>query len=123
MVVTDAAGATRTVSGFTGNCQNGGPLKTALPDAAEATLEFSVLAYPNPFEDVTAISIDLPEEGKVKAEVYSLDGRKVGPSHVDQILPAGHHEFVLPFHGMASGVYLCRVSYNEEVHYLRLVDK
>ena len=66
-------------------------------------------AYPNPFNAQTVIPFTLDRAGKVELTVYDVLGREM---RVQQAAPlqAGMHEFVWNAEGMASGVYLVRLS-------------
>jgi len=64
--------------------------------------------YPNPFNPVTTIQYQLPEEVKVRLEVYDLLGRKVA-TLLDRRVPAGYHEVSFDASSLASGVYIYRL--------------
>jgi len=76
--------------------------------------------YPNPFNPVTSISYDLPEQAKVKLEVFNVLGQRVRVL-VDGEQPAGHLQ--VEWNGtddngaqVASGMYFYRLTtdqYNE----------
>jgi hypothetical protein len=64
--------------------------------------------YPNPFNPVTTINFELPEDSDVQIAVYSSIGQKVGEL-VHSHLAAGRH--VTHFNGsnLASGLYFCEM--------------
>jgi len=64
--------------------------------------------YPNPFNPLTTIQYQLPEEMKVRLEVYDLLGRKVA-TLLDRRIPAGYHEVSFDASSLASGVYIYRL--------------
>ncbi|MEJ2052053.1 MAG: T9SS type A sorting domain-containing protein [Calditrichota bacterium] len=64
--------------------------------------------YPNPFNPVTKIQYQLPEEVKVRLEVYDILGRKVA-TLLDRRIPAGYHEVSFDASSLASGVYIYRL--------------
>jgi hypothetical protein len=71
--------------------------------------EFSFLPnYPNPFNPATTIRFSIPVRSAVRLEVYSLDGRR-GARLVDEVRPAGVHEFRWDAAGAASGTYMVRL--------------
>ncbi len=65
--------------------------------------------YPNPFNPNTVISFNLPESGEVSLKVYDLMGREVA-TLVDGRLNSGEHTFNFNANGLASGVYLYRIT-------------
>ena len=69
--------------------------------------------YPNPFNSSTIIPFTLNRAGKVKINIYDITGRSVGVQYIEPLqtwFPAGTHEFVWNAEGMASGVYLVRLT-------------
>ena len=60
---------------------------------------------PNPFNNETMLTFELPEAQHVNVSVYSVDGRRVATYH-DQQLPTGRHSLRIDFQGRASGVYV-----------------
>lgn len=72
---------------------------------------FTVLQnYPNPFNPSTTIEFSIPSLTNVRAEVFDLIGRKVG-TIMDQELVGGKHRIVFNAReGMASGVYIYRIT-------------
>ncbi len=64
--------------------------------------------YPNPFNQHTVISFELPEAGMVSLKVFDITGREVA-SLVNGHLSLGYHEVVWNAEGMSSGVYFVRM--------------
>ena len=68
---------------------------------------------PNPFNPITSIAFDLPEDSQVKVSIYDSSGRLVS-ALVDRPLPAGSHRVIwMGRNGtgneVPSGVYFCRL--------------
>ena len=70
--------------------------------------DFSLSAYPNPFNASTTIPFILDRAGQVEMTVYDVLGRRVWGSGF-RVWEAGTHEFVWDAEGMASGVYFVRL--------------
>lgn len=64
--------------------------------------------YPNPFNAVTVVPINLSANGRVTATLYDLAGRAV-QTIVDGQYSAGSHLLSIDANGISSGVYLIRV--------------
>jgi hypothetical protein len=64
---------------------------------------------PNPFNPLTTIRFATAAPGRVTLRLYDLAGRQVRVL-VDADLPAGIHATTLDGTGLASGVYVCRMS-------------
>ncbi|MEM8484535.1 MAG: T9SS type A sorting domain-containing protein [Bacteroidota bacterium] len=60
--------------------------------------------YPNPFNPVTTLSYQVPEEVHVQLAVYDLQGRMVDLL-VDKTVAAGRYEVTFEANHLASGVY------------------
>ncbi len=65
--------------------------------------------YPNPFNPSTNIQFSLARQERVSLRVYDVLGRLVA-TLVEGVLPAGAHSATFDAAGLASGVYICRVS-------------
>lgn len=70
--------------------------------------------FPNPFNPQVTIAFSLPEESRVRAEVYDLLGRRVR-TLADAVLPVGQHEVFWDSRDeagrpKATGTYILRIS-------------
>ena len=65
--------------------------------------------YPNPFNPVTNIKFDIPEEAAVEVKVYDISGKETA-SIVDARLKAGNHEYKWNADNLASGIYFVRLT-------------
>jgi hypothetical protein len=70
--------------------------------------------YPNPFNPTTVVEFGVKLPGHVRLEVYNLQGSLVATLQDDE-MPAGHHSVVWSPNGLASGLYLVRMTANEFV--------
>ena len=84
---------------------------TLVEDFGNNTIEYFTLhpPSPNPFNNSTTISFDLPAAGNIDLSVYDIAGRMV------QALGTGHwalgqHRVVWDAEGMSSGIYLVRLT-------------
>jgi hypothetical protein len=64
--------------------------------------------YPNPFNPSTTITYTVPEEMRVRLDVYDILGRRVA-TLVDQSQNAGRYQVQFDMTRYASGVYLYRI--------------
>ena len=69
--------------------------------------------YPNPFNPSTRVSFRLSEAGQVRFQVFDVTGREV--HRQDQILQTGSQNFSWDAAGLASGVYIIKLSSGGEV--------
>lgn len=65
--------------------------------------------YPNPFNPTTNISFALPARSEVRLEVFDMLGRKV-ETVFNGVKPAGSHMVTFDASGLASGVYIYKLS-------------
>ncbi|MGM0739593.1 MAG: T9SS type A sorting domain-containing protein, partial [Bacteroidota bacterium] len=65
--------------------------------------------YPNPFNPATVIRFQLPETSDVTLEVFNMLGQRVSLL-ADGRMTAGEHEVSWDATGMASGLYLYRLT-------------
>lgn len=72
--------------------------------------EFALEAnYPNPFNPVTTISYQLPEESKIGLSIFDMNGSLV-TTLVNQEMPAGCYEVRWNATGLSSGIYFYRLT-------------
>lgn len=76
--------------------------------------------YPNPFNPSTVIAFNIPAAGLTTLVVYDLEGRAVA-NLVDGMQSAGRHEATFNAAGLASGIYLARLTSNGESATRKLV--
>jgi len=78
-------------------------------------VEFSVSnAYPNPFNPVTALNINLPEDNLVKVNVYNVTGQLIDAVFSNN-LTAGSHSITWDAGNLTSGVYLIRTEAGKNI--------
>jgi hypothetical protein len=83
---------------------------TGVAPGGGAPADFHLLAaYPNPFNPRTSITCSLPERGRVTIDVVNLSGQKVAVL-ADQVAGPGRLDVPFVGSGLASGVYLCRLT-------------
>jgi hypothetical protein len=85
---------------------------TAVVSTKGLPIEFALQQnYPNPFNPTTQIRFDVPQESRVRLEVFSLIGQKVA-TVFDGIKSAGTHEVPFDATNMTSGVYVYTLTAN-----------
>jgi hypothetical protein len=85
------------------------PTFTSVAPAKELPMNYELRQnYPNPFNPSTIISYSLPEEAKVKIEIYNLLGQKVA-ALVDGVELAGIHSVTWDAHNFSGGIYFYRI--------------
>jgi photosystem II stability/assembly factor-like uncharacterized protein len=70
--------------------------------------DFSVRAFPNPFNAVTSLSFSLPSPSPVSYEIYSIGGRLIAEHYVGYYT-GGAHRFALDASQLPSGVLFLRL--------------
>jgi len=65
--------------------------------------------YPNPFNPTTVVGYQLPVAGNVQLVIYDMLGRKVA-TLAEGHQTAGAHQVRFNATGLASGVYICRLT-------------
>lgn len=68
--------------------------------------------YPNPTQGMAMLSLNIPEEAEVKAEVYNQSGQLLVEENYD--LAAGVHELSLPVKNLLNGLYIIRVQVDDQ---------
>jgi len=75
---------------------------------------------PNPFNQSTVISYQLPVSGAVSLLVYDITGREVAKL-VDGYQNAGDHEVIFDVGNLSSGIYFAQLSANGQIQSQKLV--
>jgi len=76
--------------------------------------------YPNPFNPSTTIHYSLPQPGVIRLTVYDLVGREV-TTLVNEQKEAGHYTVDFNGEGLASGMYLYRLSAGPFTQFKRMM--
>jgi len=86
----------------------------------ETPQNFSLSAWPNPFNPATLISCAVPVSGRLVLKVYDLQGRQVAVL-LDEVRPAGVHQVPFRAEGLSSGVYLVRMQAGNRQESLKVI--
>ncbi len=71
--------------------------------------EFGIIGvYPNPFNDQSVVSFSIPDQMKLKATLYNIQGQKVADLLIKAFAP-GFHSITLNASEMPTGTYLLRL--------------
>ncbi|MBS4013905.1 MAG: T9SS type A sorting domain-containing protein [Bacteroidetes bacterium] len=73
-----------------------------------------ITIQPNPFGDVTRISVNLTEPSEIRLEVFDLLGNRVAIITSGEHFPIGSHDFTFSGHQHTSGVYYLKLTTNKE---------
>ena len=79
----------------------------AAKEAAVPTSDKLCRAYPNPFNNTVNIAFELPQDGKVRLDIFNLLGQKVA-TLVNEPMKAGSHTYRWSGDAASSGVYFYR---------------
>ena len=83
-------------------------------DESSPPKEFAVSQpYPNPFNAVTSISIDLASSDRLITALYDLSGRKI-MTISDGEFKAGRHKFSIEANDLPSGVYIVNIEATQQ---------
>ena len=85
------------------------PVVANEPEADQPVAPILHVPAPNPFAAHTTLRYDVAEAGPVRIAVYDLLGREVAVL-VDEERAAGRYDAVFDGHGLASGIYVVRLS-------------
>ncbi|MCC9166809.1 T9SS type A sorting domain-containing protein [Pontibacter harenae] len=81
----------------------------------------SITAYPNPFAETVTLEFVAKESGKMKLEVFSLQGELVETLYQGEAEAGKTYSFKFDGGSHATGVYLCRLTTANGVLYKRVV--
>jgi hypothetical protein len=82
-----------------------------LPETEILVEYISFAAYPNPFNQSTSISYELPVASFLNISIYDIQGRKIAQL-VNQMKPFGSHKVVFDAKDLSSGVYFAVLNTN-----------
>ena len=75
----------------------------------KSNFDFELLQnFPNPFNPITKIQYNIPQEGKVNISIYNVLGQKVAELLNDNV-KAGKYELAFNGSNFASGIYIYRI--------------
>ncbi|RPH94239.1 T9SS C-terminal target domain-containing protein [candidate division KSB1 bacterium] len=82
-----------------------------MTSAAELPSDYSLSAYPNPFNPSTTISFSITEAGNVRMDVYDVSGRWIR-TLTDENREAGSYAVTFNANDLPSGIYFVRMEAN-----------
>lgn len=80
----------------------------------------AVSQFPNPFNNQTRITFELPNDDFVSLRIFNVLGQEVA-NLVSEKLQAGNHSYVWNANNVASGIYVYRLEVNGHVYQNRLI--
>lgn len=85
-------------------------------------VDYPAVAYPNPFQQRTTISYELPETTIVNLTVYKVQGQKQAVL-VDQIQPAGKYQVEFNGQNLAAGTYIYHLKQGNTFSFGKIVKQ
>ncbi len=82
--------------------------------------EISLVNYPNPFNGITNIELQLKNESVVRMQVLDITGRVVSILQ-DGILSEGEHQFVFDGRRLPKGLYVAKVVVGQEQKTIKMI--
>lgn len=87
---------------------------TGIGESFEKPTDLALIeVFPNPFNAVATISVNLPRQSETEVTVYTPDGRFAGEVF-SGVLTRGTHEFALDMLNYSSGLYLIKMECGKE---------
>lgn len=83
----------------------------------------SLLAYPNPFVEVTTISYVLPQAGRTSVQIRDLEGKLLSQLVDGQYQEAGRHSVAWRGTGVPAGTYVCIIETGTQHLSRRIIRK
>ena len=80
-------------------------------------------SYPNPFNPITNISFDIPDQNKLittKLSIFNLKGQEV-KTIINANITSGRHQMYWNAEGYPSGVYFVQLQYGDKVHNHKII--
>ena len=81
---------------------------------------FELSAYPNPFNPVTTVTLNVPQTGHARLEVFDITGRRLD-TLADDVLPAGLRTFTVDASAWPAGIYIVRAQWGAQSQTIKLV--
>jgi hypothetical protein len=108
-----------TYSGFLSRVVVGGGLDATIARRV-VPQEFSLSAFPNPFNPTTALTFTLPSSSPVTLKVFDVLGRSVYQKDLGR-MNAGEHRQMFDASAFSSGVYFARINTPKDSHIQKLL--
>jgi len=83
------------------------PIVTSAEDSPDAKGEMFFVNYPNPFNPVTTFRFNVRKEGRVRIDIFSVDGRRLC-TVLNRRMSPGEKEISWFSDGLSSGIYFAR---------------
>ncbi|MCK5573026.1 MAG: PQQ-dependent sugar dehydrogenase [Bacteroidetes bacterium] len=99
--------------------------KPSVPTSVEEEVGIPIVSrllqnYPNPFNPSTMIEFFVPVDGPVRLEVYDMSGERVA-TLADEELPAGRHSRRFLGSGLATGIYVYRLTAGAQISARKMI--
>ncbi len=92
------------------------PVGIEQPQAARLKTQ----VYPNPASETAFLRYRISDTRYLISDLYGIDGRKIREI-INQVLPAGEHEFDIDVSDLPAGVYFVRVQAGSDVNVAKLL--
>jgi len=93
----------------------------SITDRNSLPLEFRLYSnYPNPFNESTVITFDLPNSDRVRLKAYDLRGRQID-NLIDTELHSGQYTITWKPQGLPSGLYIIRLSARNKASVIKTI--
>lgn len=90
--------------------------------AAEVAVSTTLLAYPNPFNEMTTIQFSIEKTQSIVVKVYSLAGTEIAVLFEGMAEAGLHYNLEFRSEGIGSGIYIVKmVSASGETRYEKLI--
>lgn len=76
--------------------------------------------YPNPFNPILSIPVDLSRKAHLTIEIFNIAGQKI-VQIIDRTVPAGSYEYIWDSSKIASGVYLVKAAVEGQTEVVKAV--
>ena len=77
--------------------------------------------YPNPFNPITNIKLNLDESEKISVSVFDLKGSLIEKIVDDKFLESGSYNFIWDATSKSSGVYIVKISNGKINHTQKII--